>query len=409
MRFPIWLLSAVVWAWSSSLLGQVVSPPPTATPSWQPAGSAVQPAAAEGLANTGLGAPQSPASAPGNLGPGGTPPVRAAVSKGSGVLPNEHGQIWREYDISPYTLRVTSTERPEQAIVDWVLRETGYEAWHTEPLGILSATRDKLRVYHTPQVQAVVGELVDRFVSSQAETMAFSLRVVTVDQPNWRARAHGLLRPVSVQTPGVSAWLLAKEDAAILLADLRRRSDFREHNSPHLLVNNGQSTAVSVMRSRPYIKDVIPKADAWPGYEAVSAEVDEGFVLELSPLLSLDRAMIDATIRCHIDQVEKMIPVVLEVPTPISPRGRAQIEVPQLTHFRFHERFRWPAEQVLLVSMGRVPLPVPVDAKPLVPGLPLGTSPPRADLLIFVECRGAGQAASGAPVTREADARLRRY
>jgi len=311
--------------------------------------------------------------------------------------------------LPPYTLRVTSTERPEQAIVDWILRETGYEAWHSEPLGILSATRDKLRVYHTPQMQAVVAELVDRFVSSQAETIAFSLRVVTVDQPNWRARAHGLLRPVSVQTPGVSAWLLEKEDAAILLADLRRRSDFREHSSPHLLVNNGQSTVISAMRSRPYIKDVIPKADVWPGYEAVSAEVDEGFSLEFSPLLSLDRSMIDATIRCDIDQVEKMIPVVLEVPSPMAPRGRAQIEVPQLTHFRFHERFRWPAEQVLLVSMGRVPLPVPVDSKPVVPVLPLGSSPPRADLLIFVECRGSGQAASASPLARDPNVSRRRY
>jgi hypothetical protein len=59
----------------------------------------------------------------------------ARVTKGSGALPNNFGQVWREYDISPYTLRVTTTNRPEQAIVDWILRETGYEAWHSEPLG----------------------------------------------------------------------------------------------------------------------------------------------------------------------------------------------------------------------------------------------------------------------------------
>ncbi len=44
----------------------------------------------------------------------------ARVTKGSGTLPNDHGQVWRDYDITPYTLRVTSTNRPEQAIVDWV-------------------------------------------------------------------------------------------------------------------------------------------------------------------------------------------------------------------------------------------------------------------------------------------------
>ncbi len=61
-----------------------------------------------------------------------------------------------------------------------------------------------------------------------------------------------------------------------------------------------------------------------------------------------------------------------------------------MTHFRFHERFRWPVDQVLLVGMGMVALPVPVDSQPLVRGLPLplGSSPPRADLLVFVEAKG---------------------
>ncbi len=41
----------------------------------------------------------------------------ARVSAGPPELPAEHGQLWREYDISPYTLG-PSTNRPEQAIVD---------------------------------------------------------------------------------------------------------------------------------------------------------------------------------------------------------------------------------------------------------------------------------------------------
>ena len=45
----------------------------------------------------------------------------ARVTKGPGTLPNDAGQESRDYDISPYTLRVTSTNRPEQAIVDWIL------------------------------------------------------------------------------------------------------------------------------------------------------------------------------------------------------------------------------------------------------------------------------------------------
>ena len=52
--------------------------------------------------------------------------------------------------------------------------------------------------------------------------------------------------------------------------------------------------------------------------------------------------------------------------------------------------FRWPVDQVLLVGLGMVALPIPIDGAPLVQGLPLpiGGSPARANLLIFVECKG---------------------
>jgi hypothetical protein len=317
-------------------------------------------------------------------------PSALRVTTGKDTLPNEQGQVWREYDITPYTSRVTTTKRPEQAIVDWILRETGYEAWHSEPLAILSATPRTLRVYHTLKVQAVVADLVERFVASEAETRTFSLRVITIDSPNWRSRVQQVLRPISVQSPGVCAWLLPKEDAAVLLADLQRRTDYREHSSPHLLVNNGQSTVISALRGRAYFRDVVARNDAWQGYEMQQGQIDEGFSLEFNPLLSTDRRTIDASIKCQIDQVEKMIPVVLDVPTATSPRQRARIEVPQLAQFRFHERFRWPVDQVLLIGMGVVALPVPVTANTSVAGLPLPLSaaPPRADLLVLVESKG---------------------
>jgi hypothetical protein len=323
------------------------------------------------------------------------------VTTGSGSLPNEQGQLYREYDISPYTARITTTKRPEQAIVDWILRETGYETWHSEPLAILSATSQVLRVYHTVQVHAVVADIVDRFNSNDAEAQAFSLRLVTVDSPDWRVRVQRLLNPVAVQTPGVQAWLLEKEAAAVLLTELRRRSDYREHNSPQLLVNNGQPTVVSAMRGRNYIRAVRLRSDAWPGYEPEAAQVDEGFTLEFTPLMALDGKTVDATIKCDVDQVERLIPVMLSVPTVAAPRQSAKIEVPQVIQFRFHERFRWPLEQVLVIGLGVVAVPVPRENKSLVPGIPLpiNAGPPRADLLVFVENKG--KASQQAPrVTR---------
>jgi hypothetical protein len=180
----------------------------------------------------------------------------------------------------------------------------------------------------------------------------------------------------------------------------------REHNSPYQMVNNGQSTVVSSLKSRSYVRDIIPRSDTAAGFDSSPGQIDEGFSLDFSPLLSADRKMIDATIKCQIDQVEKMHPVMLDVQTPALSRQRAKIEVPQLSHYRFHERFHWPVDEVLLVGMGMVALPIPVDGAPMVPGLslPIGNTPARADLLVLVECKGQSvpaAAATSRPTARE--------
>lgn len=336
-------------------------------------------------------------------------PRRVSVksTNGKGTLPTDAGQVWREYDLSPYTLRVTSTNRPEQGVVDWILRETGYEAWHSEPLGLLSANNRTLTVYHTPQMQTVVAEVVERFLDSEAESHAFGLHVITIDNPNWRARAQRMMQPVTVQTQGVQAWLLESEDAAVLLAELRKRSDYREHSSPHVLVHNGQSKVIAATRARSYVRDVALRPANWTGFEAEVGQIDEGFSLEMSPLLSINGDSIDAILKCNIDQVEKLRPVMLDAPTAAAPRQRTKIEVPQISQFRFHERFRWPANKMLLIGLGVVAAPVPVDPNPLTAALPGGAAPARADLLVFIESKGkAGQVPT---ITRAAGREARSY
>ncbi len=343
-----------------------------------PGGGESSPRAADGEGSPGRETPLQPLAPRGPL---------AKVTAGSGSLPNEHGQIWREYDISPYTARVTSTARPEQAIVDWILRETGYEAWHGETVAVLSANRRVLRAYHTAEVQTVVGDLVDRFVNTEAQTFAFGVRVVSLDSPGWRAKAQRMLRPIQVQTPGIQAWALAREDAALLVGELRKRADFREHSAPHLMVANGQTAMVAATRARNYIRSVRLTPDPFPGFQAEPGQMDEGYSLEMSPLVSLDGRTIDAIIKCNLDQIERLQPVMLDVPTAAAPRQRTQVDVPQLSSFRLHERFRWPSDQVLLIGCGMVAPPMPLDSGIKIP---LVSPPARVDLLVFVESRGTG-------------------
>src|SRR3954470_6779037 len=344
-------------------------------------------------------APGAKPGLPGDITPveGGLVPVtsgitRARVTKGAGTLPQDKGQVWREYDIRPYTLRVTTTARPEQAIVDWILRETGYETWHSDPVGLLSANKETLRVYHTPEMQAMVGDIVDRFVNSGASAYGFTLRVATVGNPNWRAKAIPMMTPIPVQSPGVQGWLLAKENARLLVSELSRRTDYREYNSSQQLVNNGQSILISTMRPRSYIRGALVTQTAWPGYQPEMGTIEEGFSLEFSPLLALDWASADAVVKLKLNQVEKMLPVKLDVPTQAVPNQRVQIDVPQMTSSNLHERFRWPTDKVLLLSMGVVATPGPTKNNPITDAvtdtMPMLKGPPRADAILFVESAG---------------------
>lgn len=322
-----------------------------------------------------------------------TPARRQAATRqprAAGSLPNDQGQVWREYDLTPYVNRVTEHPRPEQAVVDWILRETGYEAWHSEPLAILSASPDTLRVYHTPEMQRTVAEIVERFVTPDEATHAVSLRVVSLGAAHWRARMPARLTPVEVQSPGLQAWLMAKEEAAILLAELSKRNDFREYGSPTQSVFNGQPTVVSTMRSRSYTQHLLPGVTGVSAYEPRASAIEEGIAVELTPLVSRDGSSLDAVVRCNIDQLERVIPISLESNLAKLGRDRTKVEVPQRSQLRVKETFRWNAGETLIVSLGMAPAPDLTAETLLEKAIPLTlpAPPARAEVLLVLESRG---------------------
>ena len=356
--------------------------PAVAQAQWQSVDPAAASQTATSDANSAVAAqPVTPTSDPSVI-------THAQVTEGSGSLPNDHGQVWREYDITPYTLRGQTNGHPEQAIVDWILRETGYEAWHAQPVSLLSADRRTLRVYHTPQMQKTVADIVDRFVSTKAQDHGFGLRIVTLKNPNWRTRALRMMTAIPVQSPGVQGWIMAREDAALLMSELRRRSDYRETTTPHQMVVNGRTESISTMQPRSYAKGITAAPGTWPGYQMETGQIEEGFSLEFSPLLSIDAKTTDAVVKLRLSQIEKMHKAPLDVPSAIAQNQRVEIEVPQLTSVQLHERFHWPTDHVLVLSMGVVAAPGPDGGNILTDALPLPKSAPRADALLFVESTG---------------------
>lgn len=335
-------------------------------------------------------APANPPSVNGGTGWGGASQPRKSAISSDGELPKAAGQYTVEYDLRGYSGYLTRHERPHQAIIDWVLRDTGRDMWFTEPFGFMNANRDTLTVYHTGEIQQVVKSVVDKFVAGEKEPIAMGLRVLTVGSPNWRSRAVALMEHVNVESPGVQAWLVSKENAALLLAQLRARSDTREIQAIDIAMHNGQNESLASTRRRNYVRNIRPAPAGWPPYEPETGEVEEGYRLEISPLLNTDGATLDCVIRADIDQVEKLVPVELDLPLPNGQLHRARIEVPQVASWRLHERFRWPRDRVLVLSCGVIASPdrprtsVPLLNLETITGQAAG----RADALLFVQFKG---------------------
>src|SRR5690606_39870295 len=166
--------------------------------------------------------------------------------------------------------------------------------------------------------------------------------------------------------------------------------DVREVQAIDLITHNGQSQKLASTRGRNYVQNIRPAPTGWPPYEPQTGEVQEGYQIEISPLLSVDRRAIDCLIKVDIDQVDKLVPVDLDLPLPSGETFRARIEVPQVVSWRLKERFRWPSDMVLLLSCGGVASPERSGSP--IPLLNLdsltGTTAGRADALMFVEFRG---------------------
>ncbi len=322
------------------------------------------------------------------------PIAGAAISRSMDALPNEAGQVWREYDISSYTSKVTSVDNPQQALLDWILRETGNEMWFNEPLGILHATKSRLIVYHTPEIQSAVKNIVDRFVRTRGQLQSFNINLVTVGNPNWRSQAYPLLQTVDVESPGVEAWLVSKENAAILFNQLKNRTDFKEHSGGTVNSHDGQSFVLEKTKPVLFVRSIRWMPGQFPGYEPQMTTINEGYSVGISPLMSLDNQSVEVAIKADVDQVETLTPVKVPVGG-----NSVDLNVPKVISWRLHERFRWPADQVLLISSGVVASPQPESGNSFGPlrSIGLGAAKQksgRSDALLMIEYRGPTNSAS---------------
>ena len=307
-------------------------------------------------------------------------------------LPGGHKQIWRKYDITPYTKQrgLDPATKPEQTIVDWIIRQTGINTWHSEPVGFLNATSETLYVYHTLDMHRRVAEIVDRFVNPDAAGEGFTFRVISIGSPDWLTRSHAYLKPLDTQTPGVQGWVVERSYYPTLLQELAKRSDYREHCPPQYMVPNGCRYYNGRSRSRSYLRDVQPSPQA-PGYVTDTQTVDEGFSFDFVPLTCLDGINCEVMLNLAIVQVDQMLPVTIEIPTQDNPRARHTIETPLIVPFKLDGQIRWLKDRILILDLGMQPLPEVTtgESKGILAGIKkvtaTGANRGRANYLLFIE------------------------
>ncbi len=298
-------------------------------------------------------------------------------------IPNQHGQIWKQYDISGYTGRFPQASQPEKTITDWILMETGFEAWHSEVPAMLNVTRNTVNVYHTPEIHVQVESVIQRFVGINPVEQQFRVHIFTVSSPYWRQKLGNRLIPIPSFSMGSQAWMVPPEDMQALLELLRGWSGYVNHASEAKAVPNGQRLELNWVRTRNYARNFFMSPGTGKAPEAENVLLDDGFSFEFMPLLGMDGATLDAQIKFQVNHLDRFLSMSI-TPAGASERSSEKIEVPMIGQFRFRERYRWNAENALLVSPGLTP---PLTSSGEGSGMNLFNSTSRVETLILVEVR----------------------
>ena len=182
--------------------------------------------------------------------------------------------------------------------------------------------------------------------------------------------------------------MISKENAALLLNQLGRRGDFQQFASGRLSAHDGQQVTLEKKSPRQFVQNLRWLPGQLPNFEPRTTTFNEGYRLSISSLSSLDSTTIEATIQCEVDQIERLNSVRIDIPSRNGvPATQTDLQIPQVVSWRLKERFRWPNDQVLLLSCGVVASPDSGQATAV--NLPrILNNRNRADALLFIDFRG---------------------
>lgn len=263
------------------------------------------------------------------------------------------GQEWREYDISAYSAKFPPSASAESAVREWILRETGRDAWLGMEVTSLAITPERVRIYHNAQVQDRVAEVLGRFINYNPGRFNCRVKVWNVTDIKWRTKFGQGLQSVGHEEPGREAWAIRTDEANKLIAELGRPRRAKTLAHPQFTVVNGQPATVHWAKEEAgYVKSTAAKYDGHTGtgFEQEVEATDDGVTVRFSPLIAADASSIDVDVSVS---ARKLAGKEHTGGLPLFTKHR--VEVSEVPAERYADRIRLPTGKHLLVSVGIVP------------------------------------------------------
>ena len=335
--------------------------------------------------------------------PGATTPAPAA-EEGAGAPPPdfrpEPGQAWRTFDLSKYTSLRHNVGDPQKALVEWIFRDTGSTVWHSDKIAVLCASRTQLRVYNTPKILKRVAAMVERFTNQQAgDYLKLRVRFVAAVDTRWRYAVATRLKAVGSGPQGQQIWTLKAEDAEFVRTQMSVYQGFRPLADQELKMVNGQTLTVRTTEAVDYI--VGPQRDSaiGLGFQPGSAQLEEGIVLRISPLLTFEGDALDAAIDLKVNTVKSLHRTRILTRREVGPSDMT-IDVPEVVESRLNQTVQGlPLGETLLISGGIHPGILQSKGGFMNLRLP-GTVPTSTEALVFVDIDTGASAATAAKPAR---------
>jgi hypothetical protein len=299
------------------------------------------------------------------------------------ALPRVPRYQLKTWDISPYTSIPTNVQAPpEKALIDWILLRTGISEWHGENVSVLSANRQKLTAYNSPEVLKQVDEIVQRFVQSTDDYLKIQVQFIAAVDPRWRYTVYSRLTHVGGGPQGQQIWTMNARDAALVLTQMQVQQGFRQLAKEAVELVNGQTVSIRTKDTRTFVGGLMQDAAGGLNFQPRPDKIEEGVFLKISPLLNFDGNAVDAKIDLTVNLVRMLHRTKVIAPREVG-AIETSIDVPDTTQTHLEQTVRnWRLGQSLIISCGVHP--GILDKKTGLFNLP-NPFPTATEVLVFLE------------------------